>query len=79
MPKEGPMAGMVRFIANKQLKAVLVVSPQRAYLARAETWVRRFDARAAGSEKQFFSGFASGGATVRTLTQVAHVSERHPQ
>ncbi|HLH91728.1 MAG TPA: type II secretion system secretin GspD [Xanthobacteraceae bacterium] len=53
--KEGPMAGMVRFIPNKQLNAVLVVSPQRAYLARAETWVRRFDARAAGTEKQFFT------------------------
>src|SRR5690242_13206876 len=39
----GPMAGMVRFIPNRQLSAVLVISPQPAYLTRAEEWVRRFD------------------------------------
>ena len=52
---DGPMAGMVRFIPNRQLSAVLVVSPQPAYLTRAEEWVRRFDARAAGTEKQFYT------------------------
>jgi general secretion pathway protein D len=52
---EGPMAGMVRFIPNQRLKAILVISPQRAYLARAETWIRKFDAQAEGSEKQFFT------------------------
>jgi general secretion pathway protein D len=53
--REGPMAGMVRFIPNSQLNAVLVMSPQPEYLSRAETWVRRFDARAEGSEKQFYT------------------------
>jgi general secretion pathway protein D len=52
---EGPMAGMVRFIPNQRLKAILVISPQRAYLARAETWIRKLDAQAKGSEKQFFT------------------------
>jgi general secretion pathway protein D len=52
---EGPMAGMVRFVPNSQLNAVLIISPQPEYLSRAETWVRRFDARAEGSEKQFFT------------------------
>jgi general secretion pathway protein D len=53
--KEGPMAGMVRFVPNSQLNAVLVMSPQPEYLSRAETWVRRLDARAEGSEKQFYT------------------------
>ncbi|HZP79824.1 MAG TPA: type II secretion system secretin GspD [Pseudolabrys sp.] len=53
--REGPMAGMVRFVANKQLSAVLVISPQTKYLKRAAEWVRRFDAQAEGSEKQFFT------------------------
>jgi general secretion pathway protein D len=53
--REGPMAGMVRFIPNQRLKAILVISPQRAYLARAETWIRKLDAQAKGSEKQFFT------------------------
>jgi general secretion pathway protein D len=53
--REGPMGGMVRFVPNGQLNAVLVMSPQPEYLSRAETWVRRLDARAEGSEKQFYT------------------------
>jgi general secretion pathway protein D len=53
--KEGPMAGMVQFLPNKRLSAILIISPQRRYLTRAESWVRRLDAQAEGSEKQFFT------------------------
>lgn len=53
--REGPMAGMVRFIPNKQLSAILVVSPQQKYLARAAEWIRRFDSQAEGSQKQFYT------------------------
>jgi general secretion pathway protein D len=53
--RDGPMAGMIRFIPNAQLGAVLVISPQPEYLERAETWVRRLDARAEGTEKQFYT------------------------
>jgi general secretion pathway protein D len=50
--KEGPMKGRVRFIANTRLGAVLVVTSQPSYLPRAQSWIRRLDARAAGSEPQ---------------------------
>jgi general secretion pathway protein D len=53
--REGPMADMVQFLPNKRLGAILVISPQRSYLDRASEWVRRLDAQAAGSEKQFFT------------------------
>jgi general secretion pathway protein D len=53
--REGPMAGMVHFVPNKQLGAVLVISPQQKYLARAAEWVRRFDSQAEGTEKQFYT------------------------
>jgi general secretion pathway protein D len=53
--RDGPMGGMIRFIPNAQLGAVLVISPQPEYLSRAEAWVRRLDARAEGSEKQFYT------------------------
>jgi general secretion pathway protein D len=53
--KEGPMAGMVQFLPNKRLGAILIISPQPSYLKRAESWVRRLDAQAEGSEKQFFT------------------------
>jgi general secretion pathway protein D len=53
--RDGPMAGMVQFLPNKRLGAILVISPQPQYLRRAETWIRRLDAQAQGSEKQLFT------------------------
>ncbi|MBR1201851.1 type II secretion system secretin GspD [Bradyrhizobium sp. AUGA SZCCT0051] len=53
--RDGPMAGMVRFVPNKRLGAILVISPQAEYLRRAETWIRRLDAQAQGSEKELFT------------------------
>ena len=53
--REGPMAGMVQFLPNKRLGAILVISPQPQYLRRAENWIRRLDAQAQGSEKQLFT------------------------
>jgi general secretion pathway protein D len=52
---EGPMAGMVKFLPNKRLAAILIISPQRQYLSRAEGWIKRLDAQAIGSEKQFYT------------------------
>jgi general secretion pathway protein D len=46
---------MVQFLPNKRLGAILIISPQPRYLARAETWARKLDEHAAGSEKQFFT------------------------
>jgi general secretion pathway protein D len=53
--RDGPMAGMVRFLPNNRLKAVLVITPQREYLARAEDWVHKLDAQAKGTERQFYT------------------------
>lgn len=53
--REGPMNGMIQFIGNKHLSAVLAITPQPAYLSRARAWIERLDARAHGVEKQFFS------------------------
>jgi general secretion pathway protein D len=53
--REGPMSRMVQFLPNKRLGAILIISPQPRYLARAEAWARKFDDHAAGSEKQFFT------------------------
>ncbi|MCW2319217.1 type II secretion system protein D (GspD) [Rhodoblastus acidophilus] len=53
--KEGPMNGMIQFVGNKRLNAILVISPNRQYLERARAWIERLDARAQTSEKQFFT------------------------
>jgi len=50
--KEGPLKGRVRFIANTRLGAILVVTSQPSYLPKAQTWIRRLDAKATGSERQ---------------------------
>ena len=50
--KEGPMKGRVRFIANTRLGAILVVTSNPSYLPRAQSWIRRLDARATGTEPQ---------------------------
>ncbi len=53
--REGPMAGMVRFLPNKRLNAILVISPQPDYLSRAESWIKRLDRQASDGEKQFYT------------------------
>jgi general secretion pathway protein D len=53
--RDGPMMGMVRFLPNNRLKAVLVFTPQAKYLARAEDWVRKLDDQAKGAERQFYT------------------------
>jgi general secretion pathway protein D len=53
--QEGPMAGMVRFLPNQRLGMILVISPQPEYLSRAEAWIKRLDAQASGSERQFYT------------------------
>lgn len=53
--REGPMNGMVQFIPNKRLKSILIISKQPHYLAQARQWVHRLDARAIGTERQFFT------------------------
>jgi len=53
--KEGPMAGMVQFLPNKRLGAILVITPQQRYLARAATWIKKLDKQAEGTEKQFYT------------------------
>jgi general secretion pathway protein D len=39
----GPLAGLVRIIPIERLNAILVISPQRGYLAQVKAWVDRLD------------------------------------
>ncbi len=53
--REGPMGGMIRFVGNKRLASILVISSQPQYISRARAWIEKLDARAEHSEKQFFT------------------------
>lgn len=52
--KAGPAKGIVRFVPNKRLRSILVISSKPQYLFKAEDWVRRLDQAAQGSEQQLF-------------------------
>jgi general secretion pathway protein D len=39
----GPLAGLIRILPIERLNAILVISPQRAYLAQVKAWITRLD------------------------------------
>jgi general secretion pathway protein D len=51
---ESPLAGMFRFVPLERLGSLLVITPQEAYLDKAEEWITRLDRGAAGSGEQLF-------------------------
>ncbi|MEQ1709903.1 MAG: type II secretion system secretin GspD [Hyphomicrobium sp.] len=50
--RDGPSKGVVRFVPNKRLKSILVISSQPAYLDKAEKWLKRIDLAGRATEKQ---------------------------
>ena len=52
--REGPTKGIVRFVPNRRLKSVLVISARPEYLRKAETWIARIDVATRATVKQVF-------------------------
>ena len=52
--KESPIKGIVRFVPNRRLKSVLVISSRPEYLRRAQVWARRLDMATQSTVKQVF-------------------------
>ncbi|MFM2421674.1 MAG: hypothetical protein RL291_204, partial [Pseudomonadota bacterium] len=50
--RSSPTKGLVRFIPNKRLKSILIISSRAEYLKRAERWLKRLDLVGQESEKQ---------------------------
>ena len=50
--RESPTQGMVRFVPNRRLKSVLVISSRPEYLTKAATWLQRIDLASRATEKQ---------------------------
>ena len=49
---DGPAKGIVRFISNKRLKSILVISSRPEYIDKAERWLKRIDMVGQATEKQ---------------------------
>ncbi len=52
--KESPIKGIVRFVPNRRLKSVLVISSRPEYLRRAQVWARRLDMATQSTVRQVF-------------------------
>jgi general secretion pathway protein D len=53
--RDGPTRGVVQFIPNRRLGAILVMSPQKQYVDRARSIIQRLDTFAQAQEKQLFT------------------------
>jgi general secretion pathway protein D len=52
--KDGPLKGVVRFIPNRRLGSVLVISSRPDQLAKAKLWIEKLDKAAQQGEQQLF-------------------------
>lgn len=52
--KEGPLKGVVRFIPNRRLGSVLVISSKPQHIETARGWIARLDKLAQQGEEQLF-------------------------
>ena len=50
--RDSPTKGIVRFVPNKRLKSVLVISSRPEYIKKAEGWIRRVDLVGQANEDQ---------------------------
>ena len=50
--RDSPTKGVVRFIGNRRLKSVLVITARPEYLQKAATWIARIDKASQATEKQ---------------------------
>ena len=49
--KNGPLRGIIRFVPNKRLRSVLVISSKSKYLRESRAWIRKLDALADQNEE----------------------------
>ena len=52
--RDGPTKGIVRFVPNRRLKSVMVITSRPEYLKKAQTWLSRIDLASRATEKQVF-------------------------
>lgn len=50
--KDGPTKGIVRFVGNRRLKSVLVISARPEYMTKAANWISRLDKASQATEKR---------------------------
>ncbi len=59
--KEGPLDGIIRILPIQRLNAVLVISPQRKYVAEMGDWVQRLDKGQNATEPHLYVYYVKNG------------------
>ncbi len=59
--EKAPLAGLIRFVPIERLNAILVISPQAAYVEKAQAWIERLDQSADGTERRLFVYYVQNG------------------
>ncbi len=67
--RSGPLKGVVRFVPNSRLKAVLVISSRARYLKEAGNWIKKLDVLADANEASFHV-YHVQNRTASTLTKL---------
>lgn len=70
---KSPLAGLVRFVPIERLNAVLVISPQAAYLDRAQIWIERLDRGVEGAGRRIFVYYVENGRAGDLATILSQV------
>lgn len=67
--RSGPLKGVVRFVPNSRLKAVLIISSRARYLKEASNWIKKLDVLADANEASFHV-YHVQNRTASTLTKL---------
>lgn len=52
--KDSPSKGIIRFVPNARMKAIVAISSRPEYLKKAEVWIKRIDMAGEATEKRAF-------------------------
>src|SRR5207248_11796352 len=53
-PDKSPMGGIIRIVPIERMNALLIITPQPAYLEEAKKWIERLDQGGEGSDARFY-------------------------
>lgn len=79
--RETPAKGIVRFVPNKRLKSIIVISSRPEYLNKAAGWIKRIDLAGAAAEKQVHVYHVQNrpAAELAQLLQKVYVAQGQPR
>lgn len=76
--KEGPLAGLVRFVPIERMNALLVITARKQYLKQIALWVKRLDREPAGTGQRLFVYPVQNGKAIDLANVLSQVFGTEP-